>query len=397
MDHKNKAVVLGTNYYIGLSVVRTLGKKGIHVITVNHDEYNNYGKSRYVKEALIAPHYKYKEKKYLEFLIDLAKNEPYKPVLYPTADPYVEFIDKYFYELKEYYLFPMNRKGFLTDIMDKEELERIARDHNIRTPEIIESDDPDIIDRVQNELGYPVILKPADSPSFVKKYREKSFIIRNEEELKEKLDITKKDGYEVFVQRIVKGGESNNYNFDCYIDRFGNMASYMTEYKIRQWPINFGASTYAAQKWIPEAYEFSKPFIDSIDFRGFIELEMKRDEENGLIYLIEANVRHVNFTELQIQCGFDTPYMVYLDSTEQSLESFRPINYDTGKVWRYLYEDISAMRAYERTGQKTRDEIAMENNRDDIVASTWALDDPWPGIKFFFSVIFKRIRRIFSR
>lgn len=392
----NKAVVLGTNYYIGLAVVRSLGKKGIHVVSVNHKDKNHYGKSKYIKEALIAPHYEREEEAYLEFLLRYGRAQEEKPVLMPTADPYVEFLDKYFFELKEYYLFPMDRKGLLTDLMDKTRLEEIAKKYDIRTPETLSTDVDDIYNRVMDEIGYPLIVKPADSPSFVERYREKAFFINTERELKQVLEITKRDGHKVFIQRIIPGPEENNYNFDAYVNRYGELAYYTTEYKIRQWPNNFGASTYAAQKWIPEAAEFAMPFVEALDFRGFIEIEMKKDENNGLIYLIEANVRFVNFTQLHIEVGMDTPYLYYLDSTGQDIGS-HIIDYDTGKRWRYLYEDISSMRGYINKKQLSREEIIGQNKHDEIISSTWSLDDPWPGTKFMISTVMKRIGRKLGR
>ena len=65
MKYKNKAVVLGTNYYIGLSVVRNLGRAGVHVVTVDYEDHH-YGVSKYVKERLIGPHYKNQEKEFVK-------------------------------------------------------------------------------------------------------------------------------------------------------------------------------------------------------------------------------------------------------------------------------------------------------------------------------------------
>ncbi len=392
----NKAVVLGTNYYIGLAVVRSLGKKGIHVVTVNHGDKNLYGKSKYVKEALIAPHYEREEEAYLDFLLRYGRAQDEKPVLMPTADPYVEFLDKYFFELKDYYLFPMDRKGLLTDLMDKSRLDEIAKDHNIRTPETISPDIDNLYDVVMDEIGYPLILKPADSPTFVDLYREKAFFVESERELKRVLELTKKDNQKVFIQRIIPGPEENNYNFDAYVDRNGKLAYYTTEYKVRQWPNNFGASTVAAQKWIPEAAEFAIPLVEALNFRGFIEIEMKRDENNGLIYLMEVNVRFVNFTQLHVEIGMDTPYLYFVDSIGGDIGS-NIIDYDTNKRWRYLYEDISSMRGYLFSGQLTREELISQNKNKDVVASTFSLDDPWPGTKFAISAVLKRINRKLGR
>ena len=49
----NKAVVLGCNYYIGLSIIRCLGREGVHVVACDYDFDNSYGaKSKYISEFL---------------------------------------------------------------------------------------------------------------------------------------------------------------------------------------------------------------------------------------------------------------------------------------------------------------------------------------------------------
>ena len=49
----NKAVVLGCNYYIGLSVIRCLGVEGVHVVACDYDFENSYGaRSKYISEFL---------------------------------------------------------------------------------------------------------------------------------------------------------------------------------------------------------------------------------------------------------------------------------------------------------------------------------------------------------
>ncbi len=88
---KNKAVILGSNYYIGLSIIRCLGREGIHTVTMNYSEKDTYGAdSKYLKEQIIVPHYKKNPKELLEAMISYGKKQDFKPVLYPGADPYVE-------------------------------------------------------------------------------------------------------------------------------------------------------------------------------------------------------------------------------------------------------------------------------------------------------------------
>ena len=54
----NKAVVLRTNYYIGLSIIRCLGREKIYTIALDYTKDDTYGaKSKYLNEHIIAPNF----------------------------------------------------------------------------------------------------------------------------------------------------------------------------------------------------------------------------------------------------------------------------------------------------------------------------------------------------
>ena len=359
---KNKALVLGANYYIGLSIIRSLGRKGIPVVAVDYSEESRYGaKSKYLSEKLLAPHFKEDSQGLLKFLIEYGKKQDKKPVLFPGADPYVEFVDKYFDELKEYYLFAMDRKGFLTEVMDKYTMSLLAEEFNVKIPETINSKDKNLVERVRKEIKYPCIIKPMDSAPFVRRYRHKVFIIENEEELIEKVEMFHSDNYDIVIQRIIPGPEENCYCYDAYLNQDSKVTHWMTVHKIRQWPVNFGASTYARQKYIPELHEIGKPFLEGIKFKGFAEIEFKRDINTGVIYLIEVNVRTINFNEMLAKVGLNFPYITYMDMTDK-IPKDKCIDYDTDYTFHYMYEDLFAVREYLKTGQMSLKKVLKDHS-----------------------------------
>lgn len=392
----NKAVVLGTNYYVGLSIVRCLGFEGVHVVAVDYSEEMRYGaKSKYLSEKWIAPHYGKDPEGLLNFLIDYSKKQDSKPLIYPGADPYVEFIDTYFDELKEHYLFPMDRKGFWTEVMDKDRMSVLAKKHGVLVPETIDSKDENLIERVREELKYPCIIKPSDSASFVRRYRKKVMIIETEEELKKNIDMCHRDNMDVFVQRIIPGPEENCYCYDAYLNQDSQVTHWISAHKVRQWPVNFGASTYAKQKYIPEIHEIGKRFLEAIKYKGFAEIEWKRDEVTQDIYLIEVNVRTINFNQMLAKCGLNFPYIAYKEMTDELPEP-KCVDYDTGYAFRYLYEDLFAIREYLRTGQISLGKMIKDHSFK-TVPSTWSWSDPMPGIYFVGATLARITKRAFSR
>lgn len=389
----NKAVILGSNYYIGLSIIRCLGAKGIYTVAIDYTKEGCYAaKSKYLKEHLIAPHYKEQETAFLTFLIDFAKEQVSKPVLFPCADPYVEFIDKHLLELKKYYLINMTEAGLWTSIMDKQSLHSLAVKHNVRVPETIRTDDVAYIDRVNKEIGYPCIVKPTDSPAFMAKFRAKMFMCHNQEDVINAANKAHKEGLEVIVQRIIPGFDDHMYTFDAYLNQEARVTHWMTCQKFRQYPINFGASVYTKQRFVQELYDIGAPFMEAIGYKGFGEIEFKKDEKTGEFYLIEINVRTTTLNTLLDKCGINFPLLAYQELTGTNIGS-KAITYDTEIAFRYLFEDIIAIRDYIKTKQLSLFEV-IKSLKLRKAPAIWSIDDPAPAFDFLRILMKKAKKRL---
>ncbi len=386
---KHKAVILGANYYIGLSVIRCLGRNNIHTVAIEYQEEGTYGfKSKYLSEKQIAPHYKKETRKFIDYLIDYAKAQEYKPVLFPCADPYVEVIDAHLNELKDYYLINQQEQGLFTNLMDKNKLHDIAVKHHVAIPETIRIDEKNLISRVANELGYPCIVKPSDSPAFVEVFRKKMFIVNNEVELTDAIKKANEHNLEVFVQRIIPGFDDHMYTYDCYLDQSSKVTHYMTCNKKRQYPINFGASVYTTQMHVPELHTIGAPFLEAVGFKGFAEIEFKKDANTGEFYLIEINVRTTNLNVLLEQVGLNFPLIAYNELAEQKINT-QFIELTTNRTFVYGFEDALAIKGYLQTKQLTVVQVFKSLFRKKACA-IWAIDDTKPYF-YFIGQLFKKV------
>lgn len=393
---KNKAVILGANYYIGLSVIRCLGRNGVHTVAIEYQKEGTYGfYSKYLNEKHIAPHYKKNTREFVDFLISYAKTQPYKPVLFPCADPYVEVIDQYLDELSEVYLINQTQQGLWTQLMDKNSLYDIAKAHQVLIPETIRVDEEDLYTRVQSELGYPCIVKPSDSPSFVKIFRKKIFKVHNESELKKALIQAADANLEVFVQRIVPGFDDHMYTYDCYLNQDSKVTNHTTAHKKRQYPINFGASVFTEQIYVEALHEIGKPFLEAVGYKGFAEIEFKKDADNGNYYLIEINVRTTNFNVLLEKVGLNFPYIAYRELTGLAYESYN-ITESTGRTFVYGFEDLLAIKGYLQTKQLKLGQVIkslfVKKSRAII-----AKDDMIPALVFMGDILKKILNKLTRR
>ncbi|MBF1300170.1 MAG: D-alanine--D-alanine ligase [Parvimonas sp.] len=394
----NKAVVLGCNYYIGLSIIRCLGREGVHVVACDYDFDNSYGaKSKYISEFLkIDDLNKFGEEAFVG-LIEYGKKQDEKPVLLPTHDKYVEFIDEYYDELAKYYLISQ-AKGLNSKLLDKWTLYDIAKENGVKIPATINANDENLVEKVKNEVGFPCIIKPVDTVEFTKIFRNKVFICNNVEEMENGIKKAKDNDIEIFIQEIVPGFDDCMLTYDYYIDRNGKTTHYMTAQKQRQWPINFGASCFTIQKYNQKLIDMSKPFLENIGYRGFGEIEYKRHEKTGEIYLIEINARTTNFNNLIYKVGINMPYIAYLDLTGNLKESdCKYIDYDTNYAFIYGFEDMVAICRYKKTKQ-----VGILKSLKISFSSKWApaifaTDDLKPWCFFNKILLGKVFRKIFRR
>jgi len=389
---KNKAVVLGANYYIALSVMRNLGKHGIHVAALEYSTHEAYGlKSKYCNEVVIVPHYKKATEKFIEALIDFSKKQAFKPVLMPCADPYVEVIDAHSDLLRNYYLLPGMPQGRYKEIMDKDTLETLAKKHGVLVPETIKMDDENFFEKV-NSIGYPCLVKPTNSHNFVSVFRRKMFKVFDEKSLKEAIQKSKDNNLEVIVQEIVPGFDDHMYTFDAYLNEKSKVTHWLTCQKYRQYPINYGASVYTEQKYIKELPEIGIPFLEAIGYKGVGEIEFKKHEKTGEFYLIEINVRYSNLNELLTQAGINMPYITYRELTGNPLEE-QFIDYNTGLVFRYTFEDLLAIKGYLATKQLSVNEVLKSLFKKKVHAIR-SLDDIRPTLDYMKIMTKKLIKRL---
>lgn len=389
---KNKALILGANYYIGLSIIRSLGVHGVPTVAVDYSRKGTYGfNSKYCSETLIGPDIKKDPEAMVKFLIDYAKKQNHKPVLFPSADGYVEFIDRYASVLKDYYLFNQTEENIHTKVMDKKLLHLIAKEHNVLVPETVKVDEENFKEKVEEYIKFPCLVKPTDSPSFVAKFRKKLFKVYNMEELEEAVKKATDANLEVIIQRIIPGFDDHMYTFDAYLNQDSKVTHWTTCQKYRQFPINFGASVYTGQKFVPELYEIGAKFLESIGYKGFGEIEFKKDAETGKFYLIEINTRTTNLNSLLFKVGLNMPYIAYRELIGDPMEP-KAITKDTGLVFWYAYEDFFAVKDYLKTGQLKLIDVIKSYNKPKAYA-IWDVKDPKPAFAFLGS----KVKRVFEK
>lgn len=393
MSHE--ALVLGSNYYIGLSTMRCLGKEGVHVVGVDYEEKDSYAfKSKYCHQKLIVPHYKKEEEAFIKALITYAKTKTHKPVLLPCADPYVEVTDRHRDQLIKVFLMPGMPQGLQTSLLEKDTLADHCQRLGMKTPETIRVTDDIDEARILNEIGFPCLVKPANSHAFVARFRKKMFRVQDMAALKEAVNEAKEAQLEVFIQRIIPGFDDHMYTYDAYLNEDSQVTHWLSCQKHRQYPINYGASVYTSQFYEPQLHEIGKPFLEAVGYKGFAEIEFKKDAHTGVFYLIEINTRFSNLNQLLADVGINMPYITYRELTGTPLEP-HAITTQTKRVFWYTFEDLLAVKGYVKSKQLSLFSILVSYFKK----KSYAIWDPkdqapyWDFMRQFVKKVFRTKKR----
>ncbi|RCW51732.1 carbamoyl-phosphate synthase L subunit-like protein [Paenibacillus prosopidis] len=195
-------------------------------------------------------------------------------------------------------------------------------------------------------------------------------------------------------QRIIPGFDDHVYTFDAYLDQNSKVTHWVTCQKQRQFPINFGASSFTMQKYVEELYRIGAPFLESIGYKGFAEIEFKKDAVSGEYYLLEVNARTTTLDPLLRECGVNFPLLAYNELTGKPIGSYA-VRSNMGIAFCFLFEDLISCRDYVRTKQLSILQI-VKSHFVKKAPAIWSIDDPAPAF-FFLAMIFKKIIRKLTR
>lgn len=394
MEFKHRAVILGTDNPASLAIIRNLGRRKIHITTMDGDP-SPYGVSKYTKDALIVPSCR-DEGQLLKTLVDYAASLEKKPVLFAATKDYRRFFDRHIEELEPYYLFPM-KKSAASTLSHDQTIHQLAESAGILVPERVNLTDGELLRQVPLLLGYPCLLKCSDPRFFKETFGENFILIKNESALLDKLHAMEHHGcnHKCFLEAMIQGPEDHEYTANLYYGKDSELKGFLTSETIRKYPLPFGKTGYSKQKWIPELVNLVDPLFKKIGYRGVVETQWKRDEFSRKVYLLSVKPRFSESTEMFCHLGFETPYMYYLDALDLDI----PVHFidrDTHCHWKNKQRDLFAIYNYIKNDQMNLVKI-ISDYKFRKTNSAWAWDDMGPGLSYFGYATEKRLSELWQK
>jgi D-aspartate ligase len=338
---------MGTN---GLGIARTLGRRGIPVIGVDHRPDQPGMHSRFVT-PMICSNIQKEPDKVLDALMERGEELDERPVLFPASDPAVLFISRNRNKLAKRFEFIAASEKVQEAMVNKRLQYNEAIRLGIPMTETFYPRSMEEVEEGMKRLRFPAFIKPLYSHLWFPIFGVKGFVVKDAEELREKMAMVFASGQEVMVQDIIWPPGKDLYNAGAYIGRDGYVSPVITWQKVRQYPPNFGVASLASSCHQPEVAELGMKFMKGLGYQGIASVGFKKDERDGRWKLIELNARTWMAHELSDRAGVPLVYLQYLDLSGQpkpDLADFRD-----GVRWWDGLNDLDSFWRLRRRGEMT--------------------------------------------
>ena len=386
---KTKAIVFRC-YLNGLSIIRSLGRRGIPVVAVDYDKRALGFSSRYTSESIIAPSPLIDGDRFLSFVLEKS-NEWAGSILIPTHDEELSIFSYHKDELSRHYIVPVPDWAIIKKIVDKKETYEIAARLNISIPRTISLDSVKSVDYLTNDISYPCLLKPRRGHEFYRKFRRKAFIIEDIEQLRVRIAQASRMGCAMLIQELIQGNDDQLHAYIAYYDKKSRPLAEFTGRKLRQSPPFLGIGRVAESTKTEEIIAPSRRILKELSFVGLCALEYKKDPRDGKFKLLEINGRSFMWMGLPIKCGIDFPWIMYNDLVWN--KTLPVSTYKAGIKW--IHETVDIRRGVQRhNGEKllTRDYLSPYFGPKTFAVFAW--DDWKPAVREWYPIFLSVLRKI---
>jgi predicted ATP-grasp superfamily ATP-dependent carboligase len=355
-----------------LAIVRSLGRRDIHVTVGGSSRYTTASLSKYCRGRVKYVSPETDGPGFVSSLLEVVKRGRYD-VLMPVTDYVPALLADHLEEFSEYTRVAMPPRDIFLRSHDKKQTVRLAQRNGIPCPRTIFVTD---LGQLEDVRDFPVVIKPMTKTQ----WRNGRAVItkveyaRDAAELREKYAALHSLSPFPMLQEYIPGESGYGVNALC---RRGEPRAVFTYKRLREYPLTGGASTLRQGIIHPVMTDIALRLLKAMDWDGVAMVEFKIDSRDRGPKLMEVNGRFWGSLALPIAAGVDFPYLLFRLVTEGDVEPV--LRYSTRVKARWLLPGdllwlAAALRARPDRIATLRQFFDFRNE----VLDVFAWDDPLP-------------------
>lgn len=399
------AVFVMNPYYSGIGIARALHGHDIDVFALSSERNTPGGRSRFFAGIYDVPNGRDEPEALYRRLLEIRDHQTDAPVIFPTRDLDVLFLQQYRDQLSPFYRLPRSLDRTLARILDKLELAEVASQQQIDVPKTVCCASETDIEKVPTILKFPLVIKPRYSYQWRQGGADKiigakkAVILESAAQLRQEYGRVAGATAEVLLQEYVPGGDADIVVCCCYVDRNGELAGYFTAKKRYQYPPLVGTGCVVELANIPQIVAPSRRLVQTFGYTGLAEIEFKYDRRTDRFCLIEVNPRHWDQHELGTLAGVNVTWLAYRDLIERPVLGQTP-TYPSGVTCSWIAERealLLMMRSGYRDVVKVASRRIASFRRRSTVFAILNVRDPLPGLQLCFRLLAEFAKRAWRR
>jgi D-aspartate ligase len=332
---RTPAVVV-SGHTMALAVVRALGEAGVPIVVMHYDPRDMAQASRHVVAHVRVPHPMLDEAGFVDALVAHGR-EFGGSVLIPASDESTVAVSRSRRLLAELYTVACPEWEVAERFIDKTRTYALAEAHGVPAPRTAVPRSEEELQGEATRIGFPLLLKPAESHRFHARFKRKMVRAETLDELVDAYRLALEAGLAVMLQEIIPGDDSSVVNYNAYSWQ-GQPLVEFTARQLRKAPPGFGSPRVAISERIPEVIEPGRKILAAMGLDGFACTEFKRDSRDGVYKLMDVNGRHNLSGLLAVRSGVNFPLVHYRHLAEGVVPSGGA--YQPGLYWTDVFRDV---------------------------------------------------------
>jgi len=373
------AVVVGLND-TGLSIVRSLGRRGVRIVGLYDDPRDYCLKSRYLARKIRqSPLY---GESLIETLIqDVSHTLRERAVLFCASDRSVLTACGHKDSLSPHFYFVLPSYEVASTQISKKSFQDFAVRNSFLIPKAFFTSKAEQIHEVSEQISFPCVVKPEfRDRDWNDKVPEKVLYIESKQNFLRLIEEYNIQDSPLIIQEWIDGNDSHVYFCLAYISAEHGPVAHVTGRKLSQHPHLTGSTAIAETVWLPDLANESLRLLREAKCVGLCSVEFKCSNKDGLFYLTEPTVGRADTQEgLAIASGVDLPYIAYLDATGRTAVPAQ--RFTLGVKW--INEPLAfySSQMYIKGGIRDLGRL-LELFRGNRSYSLCAVDDVMPALDF---------------
>lgn len=310
-----------------LAIVRSLGRRDVHVICGESTRFATALFSRYTDETLVYPSPVSEPRAFVSFVEDLVRSRSIDAVL-PVGHETTELISEHQESLIPFTDLPLPVHKTFDMGCDKGKTFEAAGRADVPRPRTERPESPSEAAEIADEIGFPLVVKARNSSGS----RGLEFVEDRSEFEAAYESVHSRYPHPLLQERVPQEGRMLGAAF-LYDDDSEVRAQFACEF-LREYPPSGGPSTLHRSIEGSEIREYGRRLLDELDWTGIALVEFKHDPRDDTSKLMEVNPRFWSSLHLPLFAGVDFPWLVLQHAHGNAIPETR--SYTAGVHARYL-------------------------------------------------------------